>query len=304
MSSADTKPHSRTLASVLACLLAASLASAAPAFGAPSVAVFRVQRLCEANRPGAASCEGVRLIARSLSSSELRSSAARQAREASAGARPAVTNKTPPGGGLGPEELHAAYALPDETFPSATQTVAVVDAYNDPTAEADLAVYDKYYGLPACTKANGCFTKVNESGKASPLPKTQGEWAVEESLDLDMAHSICQSCHILLVEAADEEFEALGTAVDTAVKMGATEISNSYGGGEGSFVTSASAAYDHPGIVITASSGDCGYADEACGSAAANFPADSPDVVAVGGTHLTRSGEAWSSTVWEDAGSP
>ena len=108
---------------------------------------------------------------------------------------------------------------------------------------------------------------------------------------------------MLLVEADNEEFEALGTAVDTAVRMGATEVSNSYAGAEESYVTTANAAYDHPGVAITASSGDCGYRDEACRSAAANFPADSPDVVAVGGTALSQSGETWTSTVWEGGGS-
>jgi len=299
-----TAAAARTLVAVAVAVAALALGTAATAAQAdPSPALYRTQRLCEARSPGAASCEGVRLVARSLTSADLRSAAARQAREAAGGQGPAVTNKTPPGGGLGPESLHAAYALPNETFTGTTQTIAVVDAYNDPTAEADLGVYDKHYGLPPCTKANRCFNKVNQSGKTGPLPASNGEWAVEESLDVDMAHAICESCHVLLVEADNEEFEALGTAVDTAVSMGATEISNSYAGVEGSYVTAANAAYDHPGVVITASSGDCGYRDEACGGAAANFPADSPDVVAVGGTALSQSGEAWTSTVWEDGGS-
>jgi len=308
MSSGGAHQRRRRMSIAVGLLTIAALvpcaATAASATASPSPALYRTQRLCEARRPGAASCEGVRLVAKSLSSANLRSDAVRQAREAAAGASPAVTNKTPPGGGLGPAELHLAYALPDQTFTGTTQTIAVIDAYNDPTAEADLGVYDKYYGLPACTKGDGCFNKLNQSGKTSPLPRTNGEWAVEESLDVDMAHAICQSCHVLLVEANNEEFEPLGTAVDTAVRIGATEISNSYAGVEEPDVTAANAAYDHPGVVITASSGDCGYRDEACaGAAAANFPAGSPDVIAVGGTELSGSGETWTSTVWEDGGS-
>jgi subtilase family serine protease len=307
MSSGGAHQRRRPMRAAVALLSVAALApaaaTAASAASPPSPALYRAQRLCEARRPGEASCEGIRLLAKSLTSADLRSDAARQTRETAVGASPAVTNKTPPGGGLGPEELHLAYALPDQTFTGTTQTIAVIDAYNDPTAEADLGVYDKYYGLPACTKGNGCFNKVNQSGKASPLPSSNGEWAVEESLDVDMAHAICQSCHVLLVEANNEEFEPLGTAVDTAVRMGAAEISNSYAGVEESYVTSANAAYDHPGVVITASSGDCGYRDEACGGGASNFPAGSPDVIAVGGTALSGSGESWTSTVWEDGGS-
>ena len=181
-----------------------------------------------------------------------------------------------------PQLLHAAYALPDETPASSLQTVAVVDAFDDPTAEADLDVYDKQFGLPPCTSANGCFHKVNESGNASPLPHKQGEWAGEISIDVQMARAVCQSCKILLVEASSEEFSDLGAAVNAAAKAGATEISNSYGGAEEHSYTSLAATYfDHPGIVLAASSGDCGYLNKACPGEAtgANFPADSPEGV-------------------------
>lgn len=134
-------------------------------------------------------------------------------------------NKPPAGGGLTPEELHAAYGLPTETF-----------------SGPDLAVFDKQFDLPACTSANGCFRKINEKGNAKPLPSTQGEWALEELLDVDMAHAICQDCHILLVEASNEEYGPLGNAVNTAVKEGATEISNSYEGIEEGYVKAGAAA--------------------------------------------------------------
>jgi hypothetical protein len=245
----------------------------------------------------------VRLVTVALTEADLKANARRQAAEAAAGS-PAVANKNPIAGGLTPELLHAAYALPNATFPSSQQTIAVVDAFNDPTAEADLGVYDRQFGLPECTTANGCFRKLNQEGRASPLPQREGGWATEISLDVQMAHAICQGCHVMLVEANNESFANLGAAVDAAVSAGATEVSNSYGGAELSGYTADNGPYNHPGVVITASAGDCGYFNEGCrGAEAANFPASSPDVVAVGGTTLTESGPTWTSTVWEGGGS-
>ncbi len=290
----------------------AVLGAAALALGASSVAyaslsraAFRAQNLCGAPRPGAAACLGIRLVSISLTGADLKADAANQAAEAAGGARPAVTNKTPLKEGLTPELLHAAYSLPTSTFPSSQQTIAVVDAFNDPTAEADLGVYDKEFDLPACTTANGCFRKLNQEGNTSPLPATEGGWATEISIDVQMAHAICQSCHVLLVEAEDTSLASLGAAVNAAVKAGATEVSNSYGGAEASDDSIYNGPYDHPGVVITASSGDCGYFNEdGCHEAeAANFPASSPDVVAVGGTSLRESEGTWSSSVWEGGGS-
>ena len=302
--------HRRTrICIALAALVALALVAAGTTALAarPNATRFRVHRVCRAApRPGSAACLGLKLVPDSLTSGELRSSATRQRREAAANARPAVTNPSPEPGFLTPQLLHAAYALPDETPASSLQTVAVVDAFDDPTAEADLDVYDKQFGLPPCTSANGCFHKVNESGNASPLPHKQGEWAGEISIDVQMARAVCQSCKILLVEASSEEFSDLGAAVNAAAKAGATEISNSYGGAEEHSYTSLAATYfDHPGIVLAASSGDCGYLNKACPGEAtgANFPADSPDVVAVGGTSLQESKGAWSSTVWNEGGS-
>jgi subtilase family serine protease len=286
---------------------AATLALAvSPAASATlSHSAYRAENACTVPPPGTAGCLGVRLVATSLTHADLKTNAVRQASEVAHGAQPAVTNKSPIAGGYGPEELHTAYSLPTATFPSATQTVAIVDAFNDPTAEADLGVYDKQYGLPACTTGNGCFKKLNEEGKTSPLPANEGGWSTEISLDVQMVHAICQSCHVMLVEAKSTSFSDLGAAVDSAVRLGATEVSNSYGGAESAGDSSYNAPYDHPGTVITVSSGDCGYYNEGCNGdpEAANFPASSPTVVAVGGTTLNRSGESWSSTVWEGGGS-
>jgi IPT/TIG domain len=279
----------RVLLAAVVC--AAALGAGPPAAGAATAAssTESVHRACRAPRPGAAACTALRLVSAPGIPGAAATGAAAQY--------------------LTPQDLHAAYGLPSETHFSSTQTVAVIDAFDDPTAEADLGVYDETYGLPACTSANGCFRKLNEHGQASPLPPENGEWASEISIDVQMARAICQNCHILLVEASSEEFSDLGTAVTAAVSAGATEVSNSYGGPEepalASLFTELNASYyKHLGVVITASSGDCGYLNEACPGqlATPQFPADSPNVVAVGGTSLIDRKETWSSTVWQEGG--
>lgn len=175
--------------------------------------------------------------------------------------------------------------------------MGIVDAYDDPNAESDLGVYRSQFGLAACTTANGCFRKVNQSG-GTRYPRANGGWAQEISLDLDMVSAICPNCHILLVEASSNSLSNLGTAVNEAAALGATEISNSYGGGEFSSDTSYDTSYyNHPGIAITASSGDNGYGVE--------YPAASQYVTAVGGTTLTRASNSrgWSETAWSGTGS-
>jgi hypothetical protein len=196
--------------------------------------------------------------------------------------------------GYSPADFHTAYALP--TTASTPQTIAIVDAYNSPTIESDLGVYSSTYGLPACTTANGCFQKVNQSGEAGPYPKADGGWALEIALDVETAHAICQNCKVLLVEASSNSFADLSTGVNTAAAMGATEISNSYGGPEYSGEKT-DTSYKYPGIAITASAGDGGYAAE--------YPAASPYVIAVGGTTLTLgpSSSYGGESVWSGSGS-
>ena len=138
-------------------------------------------------------------------------------------------NATTPSGYF-PADLQSAYKLPSSTA-GAGQTVAIVDAFDDPTAEADLGVYRAQFGLPACTTANGCFRKVNQTG-TTPYPRKNAGWAEEISLDVDMVSAICPKCHILLVEATSATTANLGTAVNEAAALGATAISNSYGGGD------------------------------------------------------------------------
>ena len=203
------------------------------------------------------------------------------------GANPFVTPS-----GYGPSQLQTAYNLPSSTAGSGA-TVALVDAYDDPNAESDLAVYRSQYGLPACTTLNGCFKKVNENGATSPLPPTEppgDDWATEESLDIDMVSAACPLCHIDLVEANSTSLDDLGTAVDAAVTLGAQYVSNSYGTGDFNGESSDDVYYDHPGVAILASAGDSDYG--------VSYPAASPDVVSVGGTSLNSSGSGYTETVW------
>ena len=202
--------------------------------------------------------------------------------------------------GLTPSNLRSAYKITGQG--TANQTIAIVDAYGYPNAEADLGVYRAQFGLPACTSANGCFTKYDQvAAHVTPgsqvYPAFDPGWAQETALDLQMASAICPGCKIILVEANDSAINNLAAAVDKAVARGAIAISNSYGATEGSWALGWNSHYNHPGVAITASTGDSGYGPQ--------FPATSPNVVAVGGTHLTAASNArgWNETAWSLGGS-
>jgi subtilase family serine protease len=203
----------------------------------------------------------------------------------------------PTGDGYGPNTLQSAYKLTSAAAADGSgETVAVVDAYNDPDAAANLSTYRQAWGLPACTKASGCFKQVNQNGLTSPLPKAAGttEWDVEESLDIDMVSAICPKCHILLVEATSPSTANLGTAVNSAVKLGAVAVSNSYGGSEStSDPTYDTKYYKHAGVAVTASAGDSDYG--------VSYPAASQYVTSVGGTSLAQASNSrgWTETVWD-----
>jgi hypothetical protein len=192
-------------------------------------------------------------------------------------------------------------------------TVAVVDAGDLPSAEADLAAYRSQFSLPPCTTANGCFRKVDQRG-GTAYPAPVSGWGLEIALDIDMVSAACPNCNILLVEADSVYFGDLGTAVNAAVTMGAVAVSNSYGGIELSSESYLDTHYyNHPGVAITASTGDGGYdctgnvgAGNHAASPSVEYPAASPYVVAVGGTSLSRnSGVArgWTESAWGAAGS-
>lgn len=198
--------------------------------------------------------------------------------------------------GYGPSALASAYGVPPNAGSPAT-TVAIVDAYGYTNAAADLATYRSAFGLPACTVANGCLRIVNEAGGTS-LPRQNTGWAQEQALDLDMVSALCPYCRILLVQANSSSYADLAAAVNEAAALGAHSIGNSYGGGE-SGSQSYEPSYNHPGVAITASTGDSSY------SAGPSFPATSPHVTAVGGTTLSQANttRGWTETAWADGGS-
>ena len=197
--------------------------------------------------------------------------------------------------GYTPSDLQSAYELPSSKNGSG-QVIAIVDAFDDPNAASDLAVYRQNFGLPACNKSNPCFAKYNEQGQQSNYPPPDSGWAVEESLDVDMASAICPLCKIVLVEATTSGTVDLGKSVDEAVKLGANVVSNSYINYNGK-APFGSKHYDHPGTIITAGGGDAGYK--------VGEPAGYASVIVVGGTTLTtaKGSRGWAETAWGGTGS-
>jgi subtilase family serine protease len=259
------RPPFAVLSAVLLGLSAVALAPAADA--APTGS--HTQRVCSSPAPGSAACLAIR-------------------------SEPAATGVTPATAqikGFTPTDLRAAYQLSSAS--SRGKTVAIVDAFDAPKAEADLGVYRRHFGLPACTTANGCFRKVSQTGSASALPAPDAGWASEIMLDLDMVSATCPDCKILLVEAKDATFTNLAAGVRYAASRRPAAISNSYGGGE--YSGALASAYDQPGIAVTAASGDFGYGVSA--------PASFPTVIAVGGTSLTKTASGWTSSAWNGSGS-
>ncbi|WP_262285792.1 carboxypeptidase regulatory-like domain-containing protein [Micromonospora sp. MA102] len=257
----------------------------APTAGPGGSGQWRLERVCSGPvQPGYAQCHSIRRI------------------PPTAPAQPSAPSQkasdAEPIYGYGPADLASAYDLPAAGGDGVT--VAVVAAFDNPTAEADLAVYRAHWGLPPCTTENGCFKKIDQrGGQTYPIPDET--WAGEISLDLDAVSAVCPRCHLLLVEADSNSAGDLGQAVDQAVANGAQVVSNSYGGPEHADVNSTYGKYyQHPGVAIVASSGDYGYG--------MSFPASSPYVTAVGGTTLARddtTGRGWTEQVWNNyAGAP
>jgi hypothetical protein len=203
--------------------------------------------------------------------------------------------------GYGPTQLQSAYNLTSAASTGGTgETVAVVSAYSDPNAASDLAAYRAEYDLPACsptTGGPGCLTVENEEGQSTPLPTANSEWAMTESVDLDMVSAICPNCAILLIEANSNSISDLGTAENTAAASGAGFIANSWNGPEFSSEGYYDNEYfDHPGVAITVASGNAGYGT--------TWPSTSQFVTTVGGTTLTQDSSVtrgWTETAWNDS---
>lgn len=196
--------------------------------------------------------------------------------------------------GLSPATIKSAYGFPTNSTAGAGKTVAIVDAFDDPTAEKDLAVFSSQYGLPACTTANGCFRKVNQHG-GTAYPRKDPGWALEISLDVQWAHAIAPGAKILLVESDSNSFTNLFAAEDYA-KTHAQYVSNSWGGSEFSGETSYDSHFTQAGVSFFVSAGDAGLPAE--------YPSASPNVVSVGGTTLNfdPNGGFTSETGWSSGG--
>ncbi|MFD4538813.1 carboxypeptidase regulatory-like domain-containing protein [Streptomyces bauhiniae] len=275
-----------TVTAVIAAMTGAGLPAAAgtvaqPADAPPQAAKSSVEQVCDTPGPGRVGCFALR-------------------RDDIVGRRGVLAASAP--SGYGPDDLRNAYDLPPDGGEG--RTVAVVVAYDNPTAESDLAVYRTQFGLPACSTDNGCFRKIDQRG-GTDYPQPHGSWAGEASLDLDMVSAAAPGAHLLLVEADSNTFGDIFAAVDQAVAQGAEYVSNSYGSvydttpGSGEDPAQAGefdAHYNHPGVAMVAASGDHGYG--------VSYPAASQHVTAVGGTALSRSAgssRGWTESVWHNS---
>ena len=205
--------------------------------------------------------------------------------------------------GLGATDLADAYNIDTSVDPGAT--IAIIDAYGYTNLASDLATYRTHYGLPACTVGNGCLEIVNQEGQASPLPANapaNDDWTVETALDVDMASAGCPKCKILVVQADDDNGDGLLIANTTAATLGATVISDSWGGPESSFggIAAAEVYFDHAGIAIFVATGDNGNT-----GTSPDYPSTSAYTIGVGGTSLTTSGNTrgWVESAWSGGGS-
>jgi len=215
---------------------------------------------------------------------------------------PKVTSTTPTG--LSPSAIQSVYnlsGLSPSSNAGAGQIIAIVDAYNDPTALSDLNVFNAKYGyaaLSTCTslsQSGACFEVDEPSGK----PNNNADWGLEESLDIEWAHAEAPGAKIVLVEAKTNSNANLYAAVDAANSLGATEVSMSWGGGESSSEASSDSHFTHAGTFYTASAGDSGHG--------VIYPSSSPDIIAVGGTTLngcsgTSCSGFTSETTWSGSG--
>jgi hypothetical protein len=214
-----------------------------------------------------------------------------------------------PAGGFTPDDIAAAYQY-NPTVARSGQTVGIVDWFNDPHVKSDLGAFEAEYSLPSETASS--FRVVNQNGAKSPLPSSaQGrDSAGEIALDVETVRAVCNTCRILLVEAAGPTDADLAAAENTAVRLGATEVSNSFGAPEVGATASFRSAFDQPGVVITASTGDDGWYgwdfanNNSSSESSPEFPATASSVVAVGGTtlELNNDGSIADEFAWNENG--
>jgi subtilase family serine protease len=199
--------------------------------------------------------------------------------------------------GLSPAQIKAAYAWPTKLNAGAGKTIAIVDARDNPSVEADLAVFDKQYGLPECTSANGCFTKVDSTGGTNYPPYSKG-WEFEIEIDVQWAHAIAPGAKILLVEAKTANLADMLAAEDYA-RQHAQYVSNSWIIGSTQELKNEADLDSHfvqTGVSFFAGSGDVGLVTY--------YPSASPNVISVGGSQLNfnSDGTLQSETGWAAGG--
>jgi subtilase family serine protease len=257
----------RRFAPIFATVLVTASAMATSATATPRGS----QRVCGAPKPGYVSCLA---HVRTLGTDTL-------------------ITRTPQG--LSPAHMKAAYGWSTDPTAGTGQTIAIVDAFDDRYAEANLAIFSQQFGLPSCTTLNGCFTKVGQTGgPTNHLHKNKG-WAIEVALDVEWAHAIAPGAHILLVEATTNKGVDLYAAEDYA-KAHAQYVSNSWGGGEYAGEQQDDAHFTQPNVSIFASAGD--------EYAIPEYPSTSRSVISVGGTtlHFNTDGSFASETGWDEGG--
>jgi len=218
----------------------------------------------------------------------------------------AAGNIVPLAGSLGATDLQSAYGV-DPTLKSGL-TIGITDAFAYPNAESDLAKYRSMYNLPPCTVASGCLTIVNQDGNATPAPPAApsgDDWSGETALDLDMASAACPNCKIVLVLTNNDMDDGLMIAQETAAKLGAAVISDSWGDNENGMELSTYEKYykTSTGAAIFVAAGDSGYDN---GGSDPDYPSTSQYAIGVGGTTLTKSTtttRGWTEKVWSSGGS-
>jgi subtilase family serine protease len=211
---------------------------------------------------------------------------------------PAATSTTP--SGYSPAQVAAAYGFNNVSFGSVKgdgsgETIAIVDAFDDPNILSDLATFDQQFGLAAPPS----IKVINQTGGTS-LPTADSGWATEIALDVEWAHAIAPGANILLVEANSAYTTDLDAALDYARNAsGVVVVSCSWGGSEYSTESSEDVHFTtpagHSGVTFTVAAGDSGTG--------AQYPSSSPNVLSVGGTSLHLLNGAWSSeSVWSGGG--
>lgn len=214
--------------------------------------------------------------------------------------------------GMTPADIRSAYNLP--AHGGSGKTVAVYEPGDDPYLEYDLNVYRKTFGMKPCTIANGCLRIVDALG-GNDYPYDAIDYG-EHELDVDMVSANCQDCKILVVEAPvpnltsaaalQEWLQIMAIGVKTAVTLHASAVSLSFAAGEGALPDAATAQFyagefNHPGIAITASSGDNGFDSLYPQIWSAAIPAAFPSVLAVGGTSLRPTIKFFSLREWKES---